>query len=71
MIELPSEADRPPILKNRLSPRFSSVLAPSDNDSDDFSSEFVLFCPATFCLFWLQAIWFLKGRDGEEIWSLS
>lgn len=40
MIEPPSKADRPPTLKNLLSPRFSRFLAPSDGYSADFSSEF-------------------------------
>lgn len=66
-----SEADRPLTLKNQLNPGFSRVLAPSDSDSADLSSEFVLFCPTSFCLFWLRAIWYLMGRDGEEIQSLS
>ncbi len=71
MIELPSEADRPLTLKNLLSPGISKFLTPSESDSADFSSEFVLFCHTSFCLFWLRAIWFLMDTDGEEIWSLS
>lgn len=60
MIEPPIKTDRPPTLKNLLGPRFSRFLETSDGDSADFSSEFVLFCLTSLCVFWLRTTWFLE-----------